>query len=62
MTQQWQFKIVTYKLKWKGFDYADMEKDLNDHGDQGWELVSTVSPSYGAGQAIEIAVVLKRPS
>ncbi|MFJ9854729.1 DUF4177 domain-containing protein [Streptomyces sp. NPDC101150] len=43
----------------KGFDYARMERDLNDLGRQGWEALSTLAPSCGAGQAIEV-VVLKR--
>ncbi len=60
MTTQWQYKIVTYKLRWKGFDYAEVEQELNSHGGDGWEMVSTIAPSFGAGQAIEIAVVLKR--
>ena len=62
MAHQWQHKVLTYKLQWKGFDYAEVESDLNELGAQGWELVSTIVPSFGAGQAIEIAVVLKRPS
>lgn len=61
MTDQWQYKLVTHKLQWKGFDYAEVERELNDYGSQGWEMVSTIAPSFGAGQAIEIAVVLKRP-
>lgn len=60
MTSQWQYKIVTYKLKWKGFNYDEVEHDLNGHGAEGWEIISTIAPSFGAGQAIEIAVVLKR--
>ncbi len=58
---QWQYKVIAYKLKWKGFDYAEVERQLNDYGGEGWEMVSTVSPSFGSGQAIEVAVVLKRP-
>ncbi len=57
---QWQYKVVTYKLQWKGFDYATVEHELNQLGGEGWEMVSTIAPSFGAGQAIEIAVVLKR--
>lgn len=61
MTTQWVYKILTHKLQWKGFDYTEVERELNEHGSQGWEIVSTIAPSFGAGQAIEIALVLKRP-
>ena len=60
MATQWQYQVVTYKLQWKGFDYTEVERQLNELGSQGWEMVSTIAPSFGAGQAIEIAVVLKR--
>lgn len=60
MATKWQYKVVTYKLQWKGFDYTEVEKQLNELGDQEWEIVSSFAPSFGAGQAIEIAVVLKR--
>jgi hypothetical protein len=36
------------------------EQDLNDLGREGWEALSTLAPSYGQGQAIEIAVMLKK--
>ncbi|WP_375486076.1 DUF4177 domain-containing protein [uncultured Jatrophihabitans sp.] len=62
MADQWQYKVATYKLKFKGFDYTEIERDLNEHGSQGWEMLSTIAPSFGAGQAVEIAVVLKRPT
>ncbi len=60
MANQWQYKVVTYKLRWKGFDYTEVEAQLNGYGREGWEMVSTIAPSFGAGQSIEIAVVLKR--
>ncbi len=44
----------------EGFDYQQMEQDLNDLGREGWEALSTLAPSYGQGQAIEIAVMLKK--
>ncbi|WP_024804692.1 DUF4177 domain-containing protein [Nocardia sp. BMG51109] len=61
MAAQWEYKVLTYKLKMKGFDYARMEQDLNDLGRDGWEALSTLAPSFGSGQAIEIAVILKKP-
>ncbi len=59
-TTQWEHKVLTYKLRMKGFDYAQMEQDLNELGRAGWEALSTIAPSYGAGQATEVVVLLKR--
>ena len=61
-TTAWEHKVLPYKLAMRGFDYAQMERDLNDLGAEGWEAVGTLSPSYGAGQAIEVVVVVKRPA
>lgn len=58
----WHYRVITYKLKWKGFDYAEVEQQLNAYGAEGWEMVNTISPSFGSGQTIEVAVVLKRPA
>lgn len=60
MAAQWEHKILKFKLGMKGFDYVQMERDLNDLGRKGWEAVDTLSPSFGSGQAIEIAVILKK--
>ncbi|WP_226366427.1 DUF4177 domain-containing protein [Pseudonocardia sp. ICBG162] len=53
-------KLLKYKLGWKGFDYAGMEKELNELGTQGWEAVGTLVPSSGNGQALEVVVIMKR--
>ncbi|MEC3976812.1 DUF4177 domain-containing protein [Amycolatopsis sp. H20-H5] len=60
MATQWEYKVLTYKLRMKGFDYNQIELDLNDLGREGWEALSTIAPSFGSGQAIEVAVVLKK--
>ncbi|MGW7292323.1 DUF4177 domain-containing protein [Streptomyces xiamenensis] len=62
MSVRWEHKVLTYNLRMKGFDYSRIEKDLNDLGEEGWEAVSTLAPSFGIGQAIEIAVLVKRPA
>ncbi|MFI5591021.1 DUF4177 domain-containing protein [Amycolatopsis sp. NPDC051758] len=62
MTTQWEYKVQTYKLGWKGFKYDQVEQDLTEHGREGWEAFSTLAPSFGQGQAMEIAVLLKRPA
>lgn len=62
MSAQWEYRVQTYKLSMRGFDYERMEADLNGFGRDGWEVVSTLAPSFGAGQAIELAILLKRPA
>jgi hypothetical protein len=61
MSAQWEYKVIRYKLRLKGFDYDQLERDLNELGRDGWDAISTIAPSYGQGQAIEIAVILKKP-
>ena len=51
---------MTYKVGWKGFKYDEIENHLNELGRDGWEMLSTVAPSFGSGQAMEVAVILKR--
>jgi uncharacterized protein DUF4177 len=60
MTARFEHKVLKFGWGWKGFDYAAMERELNELGAQGWETVGTIVPSVGAGQSIEIGVVLKR--
>jgi hypothetical protein len=61
MNATWEHKVLTFQLGWKGFDYDQIEQDLNEFGRQGWETVGTITPSFGAGQAIEVVIILKRP-
>ena len=57
MAAQWEHKVLTYKLRMKGFDYGQIEKNL---GRKGWEAVSTPAPSFGSGQTLEVAIILKK--
>lgn len=59
VTTAFEHKIVKYELGWKGFDYAEMERHLDELGRQGWEAVSTIQPSLGSA-ATDIVVLLKR--
>ncbi len=59
MNEQWEYKVLTYDLGWKGFDYGRMEQDLNELGRQGWEAPDIIAPNIGSG-AIKIAVILKK--
>ena len=38
---QWEYKVVTYKLGWKGFKYDEIENDLNELGVAGHDVVVT---------------------
>lgn len=60
MNAQWEYKVLTYDLGWKGFDYDRIEQDLSELGRQGWEALDTIAPNIGSG-AIKIAVILKKP-
>lgn len=60
MSAHWEYKVLTYDLKWKGFDYDQIEKDLNELGRRGWEAFTTLAPGIGAGHVNEITVMLKR--
>lgn len=61
MTAQWEYKMLTYKVGWKGLDYDQIEQDLNELGQQGWEALGSIAPSVGSGQTMEIVVILKKP-
>lgn len=47
MPAHWECRVLTYDLKWKGFDYGQIEKDLNDLGRRGWEAFATFAPGIG---------------
>jgi hypothetical protein len=55
-----EHKVLRFTWGWKGFDYAAMEKELNELGVHGWETVGTIVPSVGAGQSVEIGIIIKR--
>lgn len=59
MTKVFEHKIVTFGLGWKGFDHDEMERQLNELGRQGWEVVSSLQPSVGAAPT-DILVLVKR--
>ena len=59
MAGRWEYELLTYKLRWKGFDYDEIQRDLNEYGRQGWEVINTIPPSTHA-QTNMLAVMLKR--
>jgi hypothetical protein len=62
MATAWENKVLTYKFGWKGFDWSEIQDELNQYGAEGWEVVDTIAPSLGNGQTLEVAIVIKRPS
>jgi hypothetical protein len=59
MAAMYEHKIVKFGFGWKGFDYDEMERLLDDLGAQGWEAVSSLQPVIGAAST-DILVLLKR--
>ncbi|MEQ3553874.1 hypothetical protein WIS52_25645 [Pseudonocardia nematodicida] len=62
MAHRFEHRVLKYSYGWKGFDYSQMEADLAELGAEGWEAVGTIVPSVGAGQTIEIGLIVKRAS
>ena len=61
---RWEYKTIKYKTG--GFlggkvDEAEFENELNQHGEEGWELVSCFDTSMGQGTSRDVIVVFKRP-
>jgi len=59
MNTRWEHKVLTYDLGWRGYDYEQIEQDLNELGRQGWEALDTINPNIGSA-ATTIVVILKR--
>lgn len=61
---QWEYKTI--KFKTGGFlggkvDEIEFEEELNQYGEEGWELVSCFDTSMGQGTSRDVIVVFKRP-
>ncbi len=60
---QWKyktFKIEEEDLQFSGREANDLEKDLNDLGRQGWELVTSMGISGLSGSTNEVMFILKK--
>lgn len=60
---KWEYKSI--KIETRGFMGGILETDdftyeLNNLGDEGWELVSCVATSQGQGTTREVIAILKR--
>ncbi|WP_211748609.1 DUF4177 domain-containing protein [Paenibacillus sp. Marseille-Q4541] len=61
--EQWEYKTMKYKTG--GFmggkvDTEEFEQELNEHGMNGWELVSCFDTSISQGASKDVIVVFKR--
>lgn len=59
----WEYKSI--KVETKGFmggilELEDFNHELNNLGEQGWELVSCLTTSSGQGTTREVVAVFKR--
>ena len=65
MKTNWQYKVVEFESSKaflpanRSFDLGAMQAELNTHGADGWELVSTVPTAM---DALKFAALLKRPA
>lgn len=50
MNTNWEHKVLTFKMGWKGFPYSQIEADVNQLGQDGWEWCSPCSPAQAMGR------------
>lgn len=61
--EKWEYKSI--KFETKGFmggilEINDFDNKLNELGQQGWELVSTITTNQGQGYTREVIGTFKR--
>ena len=66
MKTKYEYRIVRFDMKWKtmgnklGTDFAEMERQVNGLGAEGWELVTT-SEIVGSGiSTVALIATFKR--
>lgn len=62
--QQWEYKtlkILTHGLLGGQIREEDLEIELNELGEEGWEVVSCVNTNQSGGTSLSVVVVMKRP-
>ncbi len=57
---QWEYKIINIRSENYRLDPA-AARDLDQLGEQGWELVSITSVNFKTGATDNVAMVFKRP-
>ncbi len=64
---KYKYKVLKYDMKWKSLetrlltDFEAIEKELNELGSEGWELVKQTSVHGAHGYTNAIVVTLKKP-
>lgn len=62
--EKWEYKTIKFQIGtfWGGVkvDENYLEMVLNEAGENGWELVSSVDTSQYQGQSNELVVIMKR--
>jgi Domain of unknown function (DUF4177) len=61
---RWEYKSLLIDVSgWLGpnIDSDGLEEVLNQHGSEGWELVSAFDVNRGHGATAALMVLLKRP-
>ena len=61
---KWEYKTI--KLGAKGlrggkFDEAQLDRTMNELGDQGWELGAAFDTEVAGGRTRDVVVIFKRP-
>ncbi|MDF2946463.1 MAG: hypothetical protein K0S51_1142 [Bacillales bacterium] len=61
--ERWEYKSI--KFKPGGFfggklNEEQFERELNENGQEGWELISCFDTSFGQGTSREVIAVMKR--
>jgi hypothetical protein len=60
---RWEFKTLKHPTKGLlggKFDEEELDRKLNELGQQGWDLVSAFTTSQAQGQSRDIVAVFKR--
>ena len=57
---RWEYKIINIRSENYRLD-PNAVSQLNDFGDEGWELVGLTSVNFKSGATDNIAMVFKRP-
>ena len=56
-TQAWEYRVQNFGTFWSGIKENEVEQALNEWGQDGWEVVSSV----GFENSNKITVIAKRP-
>lgn len=65
--QKWEYKTLEFELDsnfWLGtsnFPQTEIESNLNNLGEEGWELMNSITNSESHGKATRLLLIFKRP-